>query len=75
MGRIHYVAKTSGQEGASFKLVSLEGTKAIFENSKHDFPQRIIYRLSGDSLIARVEGTMNGKQRGSDFPYIKIKCE
>ena len=74
-GSIHYVAKPSGQEGASFKLISLEETKVVFENPKHDFPQRISYRLSGDSLNARIEGTMNGKERGIDFPYRKVKCE
>lgn len=75
-GSVYYVANPSGQEGASFKLVSLEGTKAVFENPQHDFPQRIIYHLSTpDSLIARVEGTMNGKEQGSDFLYRKVKCE
>ena len=74
-GSIYYVAKPSGQEGASFKLVLLEGSRAVFENLKHDFPQRIIYRLSGDSLIARIEGTMNGKERGVDYPYRKVKSE
>ncbi len=74
-GSIYYVAKPSGQEEASFRLVSLEGTRAVFENPTHDFPQRIVYRLSGDSLIARIEGTMKGKVRGSDFPYRRVTCE
>jgi len=46
----------------------------VFENLRHDFPQRIIYRrVSEDSLIARIEGMINGAKRSIDFPYRKIK--
>ena len=52
---IYYVAKPSGQEGASFRLMKLETNTIVFENRAHDFPQRIIYhRVSQDSLIARI---------------------
>ena len=75
-GLIHYVANPSGQKEATFALVKLEGTKAIFENPAHDYPQRIIYHLlSPDSLVARIEGTANGKERGSNFPYRRVRCE
>ncbi len=75
-GSISYVAKPSGQEGASFTLVSLEGQKAVFENLQHDFPQRIIYhRRTVDSLVARIEGTVGGKLKGVDFPMKRVKCE
>jgi hypothetical protein len=73
-GVIYFHAKPSGQEGGSFPLVSLQDQMVIFENPAHDFPQRIIYRkISEDSLIGRIEGTINGKQRGIDFPYRKIR--
>jgi hypothetical protein len=75
-GSIRYVANPSGQKEAAFALVKLEGTKAVFENPAHDFPQRIIYHLlSPDSLAARVEGTINGKERSSDFPYRRVRCD
>ena len=75
-GSIHYIAHPSGQAEASFTLVDLEGKRAVFENLQHDFPQRIIYRLiSPDSLFARVEGTISGREKGSDFPYRRVKCE
>jgi hypothetical protein len=75
-GSINYIAKPSDQEEASFKLVSLEGKKVVFENLQHDFPQRVIYFLhTADSLIARIEGTLNGNERGRDFPYRRVKCE
>ena len=75
-GSVRYVANPSGQKEAAFALVKLEGTKAVFENPSHDYPQRIIYQLlSSDSLVARIEGTINGKERSSDFPYWRVKCE
>jgi hypothetical protein len=74
-GQLAYVAKPHSQPEASFKLVSLEGTSAVFENPQHDFPQRIIYKREGDKLQARIEGTMGGKARGKDFPLQRVVCE
>src|SRR2546428_416554 len=47
-GEIFYSARPSGQPEASFKLVSLNGQAATFENPQHDFPQRIVYRKQPD---------------------------
>jgi len=72
-GEISYRAKPLRQKGASFKLVKLDSTSALFENLKHDFPQRIIYRfVPPDSLIAEIEGMSNGKKRSVLFPYKKV---
>ena len=74
-GDIFYVASPSGQEQGFFKLIKFDSGELVFENPEHDFPQRIIYRLKGDSLIARIEGTSKGKQRSSDFPMKRTKCD
>ena len=75
-GAIYYVAKPSGQDEASFKLVKLQNKEAVFENPQHDFPQRIIYsRLSNGSLFARVEATVRGQRRAIDYSYKRGKCE
>ena len=74
-GQLAYVAKPHSQPEASFKLVSAEGSSVMFENPQHDFPQRIIYKREGDRLQARIEGTMNGKARGKDFPLQRVSCE
>lgn len=75
-GEIFYTAKPSRQPEASFKLISLKEREAVFENPTHDFPQRIIYRRTSDqALVARIEGAMNGQQRGVDFPYTRAKCD
>lgn len=73
---IHYVAKPSQSKSeTSFKLVKWTADEAVFENPAHDFPQRVIYRLAGtDALAARIEGMMNGKSTGLDFPYVRAKC-
>ncbi|MBL8207469.1 MAG: hypothetical protein JNM09_24770 [Blastocatellia bacterium] len=73
---IYFTAQPSGQAQASFKLITLRDNMATFENPKHDFPQRVIYALNADgSLQARIEGVMNGKQRGIDFPFKRTNCE
>jgi hypothetical protein len=74
-GRAVYHAEPSGQTPTDFEAASVSDTVVVFENPKHDFPQRIIYRRRGaDSLLARIEGTMNGQARGVDFPYARVRC-
>jgi Domain of unknown function (DUF6265) len=73
-GTIAYVARPSGQAEATFRLKTLGEREVVFENAQHDFPQRIIYRRTADEgVTARIEGTMNGKARGMDFPYARCK--
>jgi hypothetical protein len=71
---VYYVAKPSGQPEASFKLVKTGSGEIVFENPAHDFPQRIQYKRTGDSLAARIEGKMGGKERGVDFSYARASC-
>jgi hypothetical protein len=74
-GGVAYVAKPSRQAEASFKLVRQADREAVFENPEHDFPQRIIYRLQADgSLVARIEGKVNGADRASDFAMKPATC-
>ena len=74
-GDIFFVASPSGQNEARFKLVLSGKTEARFENPNHDFPQRIIYRREGDTLVGRIEGTSNGEERSVDFPLKRVSCE
>ena len=65
-----YVVKPSGQPEATFLLASAAEGELRFENAAHDFPQRIIYRRQPDAtLLARIEGTRDGKQRAVDFQH------
>lgn len=73
---IFYIAKPKANaEETPFKLTKLTTTEAVFENPAHDFPQKIIYRVDGAKLFARIEGNNKGKFMGFDFPMSKVKCD
>jgi hypothetical protein len=61
-------------KAVAFRMVRSTDTSFVFENTLHDFPQRITYRFaSRDSLYARVEGMANGELRMEEFFYHRIK--
>ena len=72
-----YIAKPSdAKEETPFTVIKTGDKEIVFENLKNDFPQRIIYKQTKpDALAARIEGMMDGKLKGIDFPMIKVKCE
>ena len=48
----------------------------VFANPAHDFPQRVIYKVASDgSLLGRVEGRENGREKGFDFPMKRVSCD
>jgi len=71
-GRLAYEAHPSGQTSAVFLSQTADDSTAVFENPAHDFPQRVGYKRDGDSLLAWVEGTTNGKPRRVEFPYRRV---
>ncbi len=74
-GKLSYIAQPQGRPPTEFKLLRQGEAEALFENSTHDFPQRVGYRReAADRLVARIEGTMNGKERGIDFPMQRTAC-
>lgn len=80
----YYIATVPDQNNGNpieFKLVKTDGTTFTFENPRHDFPQRIIYRFKPiaeqsandtpkDSLLVRVED-LDGK--GIDYGFARNK--
>ncbi len=73
---LHYVAHPVGQPTAVFSLKEASATSVIFENPDHDFPERIGYALQqADSLLAWIEGTVNGETRRVEFRYERTACE
>ena len=74
-GEVFFVANPSGQRDARFRLISSTKTEARFENPNHDFPQRIIYRREGDTLLGRIEGTTKGQSKAIDFPLKRTSCD
>ncbi len=49
-----YLASPGGRAPTPFRLVASDGTSATFENPQHDFPQRIRYVRTGDSMVATI---------------------
>lgn len=75
-GQLAFIAMPSGQRTTAFPLLRLSENEAVFENPRHDYPQRVIYRLdSPTSLVARIEGMRKGVLRGTDFPMNRVSCE
>jgi hypothetical protein len=74
-GQLAYVAKPHNQAEASFPLLRQAADEVVFENLAHDFPQRISYKMDGqDRLNARIEGMVQGKLKGRDFPLQRADC-
>jgi hypothetical protein len=70
---ITYWASPGGRTATPFRLIEQKGKRAVFENAKHDFPQRIIYWVSDDgALHAKIEGTMNGKAAAEEWTWRRV---
>ena len=74
-GRLLFEAHPSGQPVATFTARVATADSVVFELPEHDFPQRVGYRRIGsDSVLAWVEGAINGKTRRIEFPYARVAC-
>jgi len=73
--RLAYEAHPSGQAPAVFLSTEVTDSTAVFEDLKHDFPQRLRYwSVGADSLIARLEGSMGGAERRVVFSFRRARC-
>ena len=68
-----FTAMIPGQPPTPFVLKPGSDGEALFENSGHDFPQRVIYRRCGPDLCARIEGTLQGKAQYQDWRYARVR--
>ena len=64
-----YFASPGGQPPTEFQLKEAGDRRVVFENAAHDFPQRILYWRDGDALVARIEGTIRGKERQEEWRF------
>jgi hypothetical protein len=75
-GRLVFHAAPSGQEPGEFESTAVGDSSVAFANPAHDFPTRVLYRRQGrDSLVARIEGTIGGRERAVDFRFRKVACD
>lgn len=59
-GALAYIAMPQGGAPVAFPLVRHDKASVTFENAAHDYPQRIAYARSGDTLtatISKIDGT------------------
>lgn len=62
-GALAYIAMPQGGAPVAFRLMRHEGMSATFENAAHDYPQRIAYARSGDTLTATISAVDGSKPR------------
>ena len=78
-GDLSYFASPNGQAAVAFALKDAGDNRAVFENLKHDFPQRVIYERHGSELRGRIEGTQDGKPLSFEWQYrsasFNTRCE
>jgi len=71
---IPIVENQNSGKAVQFKLISANKGKFTFSNPEHDFPQTIVYHLTGkDQLHAWIEGKSKGKDQKIDFHYNRVK--
>lgn len=62
-GALAYIAMPQGGAPVAFPLAKHDATSATFENEAHDYPQRIAYARSGDTLTATISAIDGSKAR------------
>lgn len=62
----------NNDEPVDFKLSSENENTFSFENPKHDYPQKIVYKkVNKNSLVATISGMQQGKQSTESYPMKK----
>jgi hypothetical protein len=67
---IAYLTSPGGRPAIRFSLKEMAKQRVVFENSTHDFPQRILYWIDAQGqLRARIEGTFQGKASAEEWAW------
>jgi hypothetical protein len=75
-GAIVYFAMPGGRAPPTeFPLVSNADQRAVFENPAHDFPQRVIYERDGETMVARIEGMIDGAEQGMEWRFTRAELD
>jgi hypothetical protein len=72
-GKTSFLAQPNGAAPTAFELAEHGAQHASFENSAHDFPNRIEYRREGDLLHARISGP--GQDGPMQIPFDYRRCD
>lgn len=70
-----YFATVKGQnedKAVAFASISESDKQLVFENAKHDYPQKITYtKGANNTLTAEISGNLNGKPSSEKFVMTK----
>lgn len=76
-GKLYYIPVVKDQNDGKpveFALTSSNEHEWIFENPKHDFPTKIVYKkINNDSLFAEISAVRDGKDVKVLFPFSRKK--
>ncbi|HEX8472341.1 MAG TPA: DUF6265 family protein [Brevundimonas sp.] len=77
-GDVSYFAGVEGAAPVAFTATEATGTRVVFENVAHDFPNRIVYELVKaddgiEVLNARIEGHIDGRLETMHWSYRKAE--
>jgi hypothetical protein len=59
-GGLVYFAQPGGAKATEFVLTELGDKRAVFENPRHDYPNRIVYELSAEGGLSATIGQLKG---------------
>ena len=66
-GGLVYFAQPGGRKATEYVLTKLDGKRAVFDNPRHDYPQRITYELSDEGGLTATIGFLHG---GRPRPFV-----
>jgi hypothetical protein len=68
------VREQNKEKPVSFYMTKSSENQLVFENPKHDFPNKIEYnKITNDSMLAKIYGIKDGKEISEDFPMKRSK--
>lgn len=75
--QLFYIPRVKNQNSGlpvRFTGTTISETRLVFENSQHDFPQKISYtKITSDSLVAEISGIRSGLPRNQTFLMKRVK--
>lgn len=63
----------NNDQPVTFTMTRQTENTILFENPEHDFPTAIRYEQKGDSVIAEISGTQEGKFAKERFAMVRVK--
>jgi hypothetical protein len=73
--RLAFEVRPAGRAPVVFVSDAIDDASVVFANAKNEFPQHIGYRRDGpNSVVAWIEGTVQGETHHVDFRYRQVAC-